>query len=73
VLVLLPALLLQVWPSERHVHMRCSAGCVMVWHQECWRRFQDGYEQETRGGDTPHGINITQVRSAFRHTHVPVC
>jgi hypothetical protein len=35
----------------------------MVWHQECWRRFLDGYEQETRGGDTPHGINITQVRS----------
>ncbi|WIA12834.1 hypothetical protein OEZ85_006462 [Tetradesmus obliquus] len=51
----------KVWPSERRVQMRCSAGCGMLWHQECWRRFQDGYEQESRSSDAPHGINITQA------------
>lgn len=59
----------QVWPADRRMHMRCSAGCSMVWHQECWRKFQELYDKET-------SINLTHVRAAqlavraHRHTQL---
>lgn len=49
-------------PDERRVQLRCSAGCLMLWHQECWRKFQDGFEHETRSPATGVGTNLTQAR-----------
>jgi hypothetical protein len=41
----------------------------MLWHQQCWRTFQEEFERETRDGGVmgPHGhagVNITQVTTA---------
>jgi hypothetical protein len=61
-LLLLPAVWwLQVLPEDKRYMMRCTAGCVMFWHYNCWREFQEGYEQETRDPITGHGINLIQV------------
>jgi hypothetical protein len=60
---LLLLLLLQVLPEEKRYVMKCSAGCVMMWHghERCWKEFEKGYEQETRDSATGHGINLVQV------------
>ena len=54
-------LLLQVMPEDRRVQMRCTAGCLMMWHQNCWRPFQELWEHETRDPSSGQGVNITQV------------
>ena len=63
-LLLLLLLLLQVLPEEKRYVMKCSAGCVMMWHghERCWKEFEKGYEQESRDNTTGHGINLVQVR-----------
>lgn len=49
-------------PEDRRVQLRCSAGCLMMFHQQhCWRPFQELYEHETRDPSSGQGINITQV------------
>lgn len=53
---------LQVSPDDKRYQLRCSAGCLVVCHVDCWRDFEKGYEAETRDSSSSgHGVNLIQV------------
>lgn len=53
---------LQVSPDDKRYQLRCSAGCLVVCHVDCWHDFERGYEAETRDSSSSgHGVNLIQV------------